>query len=378
MAGEFSFDVVSEFDAQELRNALDQARREIATRFDFKGATAEITQEKDALAILADSELRAKSIRELVETKAVRRGLSLKIFDWGEIEQAGGMKVRQHVGLRSGLPDDLAKEGHQDPSRRVPQGQGPDPGRRRAGQREEQGRPPEGDRATARARRGRPAPVLQLPLERNACDRDIADRRPPHRRRPRRSRRARRVHRTGRELPDPPRRSCRGRDPGRRDPSRGRCRVHGGGIRRAERAPGRRPRDAGRGRREPRDRPARGPRGLAARDRPGRAGEALHAGSGGVPGGRPGGHGRRVLPLGPRGPRRCRAACGDRGSAQDGRRPAGRARSCCRCRRTCSTRRWPRHPPGRRPARCRDRPGRCRIRSMSAASCTCCSTRNAP
>src|SRR6202142_381877 len=110
MAGEFSFDVVSEFDAQELRNALDQARREIATRFDFKGATAEITQEKDALAILADSELRAKSIRELVETKAVRRGLSLKIFDWGEIEQAGGMKVRQHVGLRSGLPDDLARK----------------------------------------------------------------------------------------------------------------------------------------------------------------------------------------------------------------------------------------------------------------------------
>ena len=110
MAGEFSFDVVSEFDAQELRNALDQARREIATRFDFKGATAEITQEKDALAIVADSELRAKSIRELVETKAVRRGLSLKIFDWGEIEQAGGMKVRQHVGLRSGLPDDLARK----------------------------------------------------------------------------------------------------------------------------------------------------------------------------------------------------------------------------------------------------------------------------
>ena len=110
MAGEFSFDMVSEFDAQELRNALDQARREIATRFDFKGATAEITQEKDALTIVADSELRAKSIRELEETKSVRRGLSLKIFDWGEIEQAGGMKVRQHVGLRSGLPDDLARK----------------------------------------------------------------------------------------------------------------------------------------------------------------------------------------------------------------------------------------------------------------------------
>ena len=110
MAGEFSFDVVSEFDAQELRNALGQVRREIGTRFDFKGATAEITQEKDALAIVADSEFRAKAIRELVESKAVRRNLSLKIFDWGAIVEAGGMKVRQHVDLRRGLPDDLARK----------------------------------------------------------------------------------------------------------------------------------------------------------------------------------------------------------------------------------------------------------------------------
>ncbi len=109
MAGEFSFDVVSDFDAQELRNALDQARREIATRFDFKGAVAEIVQEKDALAIHADSELRAKAIRDLVESKAIRRNLSLKIFDWGPLEQAGGMTVRQRVELRRGLPDELSR-----------------------------------------------------------------------------------------------------------------------------------------------------------------------------------------------------------------------------------------------------------------------------
>ena len=60
MAGDFSFDVVSDFDVQELRNALDQVRREVATRFDFKGATAEIAQDKDALVILTDSELRAQ------------------------------------------------------------------------------------------------------------------------------------------------------------------------------------------------------------------------------------------------------------------------------------------------------------------------------
>lgn len=110
MAGEFSFDVVSDFDVQELRNALDQARREIATRFDFKGATAEITQDKESLGILTDSELRAASIRDLIESKAVRRGLSLKIFDWGTVEPAGGLKYRQHVGLRRGLPDDLARK----------------------------------------------------------------------------------------------------------------------------------------------------------------------------------------------------------------------------------------------------------------------------
>ncbi len=110
MAGDFSFDVVSEYDVQELRNALDQARREIATRFDFKGALAEISQEKDALAIHTDSELRAKSIRDLVESKAIRRSLSLKIFDWGAIEQAGGMTVRQRVELRRGLGDDLGRK----------------------------------------------------------------------------------------------------------------------------------------------------------------------------------------------------------------------------------------------------------------------------
>jgi hypothetical protein len=110
MAGEFSFDVVSEFDAQELRNALDQARREIATRFDFKGGLADIAQEKDALAIHTDSELRAKAIRDLVESKAVRRSLSLKIFDWGAIEPAGGMTVRQRVTLRRGLSDELARK----------------------------------------------------------------------------------------------------------------------------------------------------------------------------------------------------------------------------------------------------------------------------
>jgi cyclic-di-GMP-binding protein len=110
MAGEVSFDVVSEFDRQELVNALDQARREIGTRYDFKGAKAELELGKEEIVLRADTESRAKSMRDLVESKAIRRGLSLKIFDWGEVEDAAGSTVRQTIGLRRGLPDDLAKK----------------------------------------------------------------------------------------------------------------------------------------------------------------------------------------------------------------------------------------------------------------------------
>ena len=110
MAGESSFDVVSEIDDQELRNALDQVRREVQQRYDFKGAFVELTQAPTELVLTADDEFRAKAVRDLVETKAVRRGLSLKIFDWGKMEPAGGNKVRQHIALRRGLSEDLARK----------------------------------------------------------------------------------------------------------------------------------------------------------------------------------------------------------------------------------------------------------------------------
>jgi uncharacterized protein YajQ (UPF0234 family) len=109
MAGDASFDVVSDFDEQELRNALDQVRREVQQRYDFKGVTVDITQGKGELTLLTDDEHRAKAVRDLVETKAIRRGLSLKIFDWGKVEPAGGNKVRQTIKLRRGLDDTIAK-----------------------------------------------------------------------------------------------------------------------------------------------------------------------------------------------------------------------------------------------------------------------------
>ena len=109
MAGEASFDVVSDFDEQELRNALDQVRREEQQRFDFKGVTVDLTQAKEELILVTDDEHRASAVKDLIESKAIRRNLSLKIFDWGKVEPAGGNKVRQEIKLRRGLTEDVAK-----------------------------------------------------------------------------------------------------------------------------------------------------------------------------------------------------------------------------------------------------------------------------
>lgn len=109
MAGDASFDVVSDFDEQELRNALDQVRREVGQRFDFKSVTVDLTQAKDELVLVTDDEYRASAVKDLIESKAIKRNLSLKIFDWGKIEPAGGNKVRQQIKLRRGLTDEIAK-----------------------------------------------------------------------------------------------------------------------------------------------------------------------------------------------------------------------------------------------------------------------------
>jgi uncharacterized protein YajQ (UPF0234 family) len=109
MASDISFDVVSDFDEQELRNALDQVRREVGQRYDFKGVTVELTQTKDELVLVTDDEYRAAAVKDLIESKAIRRNLSLKIFDWGKVEPAGGSKVRQQIKLRRGLTEEIAK-----------------------------------------------------------------------------------------------------------------------------------------------------------------------------------------------------------------------------------------------------------------------------
>lgn len=105
-----SFDVVSDFDQQELVNALDQVRREVATRYDFKGSKVSLELGKTEITLHADDEFRAGSVKDLLLTKAVRRGLSLKVFDFGKLEPAAGGTVRQRIGLRRGLSSEQAKE----------------------------------------------------------------------------------------------------------------------------------------------------------------------------------------------------------------------------------------------------------------------------
>ncbi len=110
MAGDCSFDIVSQFDEQELVNAIDQTRREVATRFDLKDTKTEIIYAKDTITIVTDSSFTLKSVRDILETKAVRRGLSLKIFNAGKEENAAGGKVRQVIQLQQGIAQDLAKQ----------------------------------------------------------------------------------------------------------------------------------------------------------------------------------------------------------------------------------------------------------------------------
>ncbi|HVX29119.1 MAG TPA: YajQ family cyclic di-GMP-binding protein [Nitrolancea sp.] len=110
MAATYSFDVVSDFDQQELRNAVDQALREISTRYDLKDSKTEITQEKDQLVISTADEFALTSVTDILDTRVVRRGLSLKILDYQTVEDASGGRVRQVVKLRRGIPETLAKQ----------------------------------------------------------------------------------------------------------------------------------------------------------------------------------------------------------------------------------------------------------------------------
>ena len=106
---EFSFDVVSEYDHAELINALDQARREVGTRFDFKGTDPTIEQRGGVLVLEASTEDRARAILQVLNEKAARRGLSAKLFHPGDPKTVGRGRGQIEVRLNAGIDDDLAR-----------------------------------------------------------------------------------------------------------------------------------------------------------------------------------------------------------------------------------------------------------------------------
>ena len=110
MAGDCSFDIVSQFDEQELVNAVDQTRREVKTRYDLKNTKTDIEHDKNTITVVTDSTLTLKSVRDVLESKAVRRNLSLKIFKPGKEENAAGGRVRQVIQLQQGISQEQGKE----------------------------------------------------------------------------------------------------------------------------------------------------------------------------------------------------------------------------------------------------------------------------
>ena len=112
MADEHSFDIASKVDLQEVLNAVQQATKEISQRFDFKGSksTIDLNKDKHEITLVSDDELKLKTVVDILQTKLVKRGVSLKALQYGKIDQAAGNTVRQLVTLQQGIPVDKAKE----------------------------------------------------------------------------------------------------------------------------------------------------------------------------------------------------------------------------------------------------------------------------
>ena len=105
-----SFDVTSEVDRQELKNAVDQAQRELANRFDFKNTDSSIEQSELILTLRTSSEDRLRALRVILEEKLVKRQVSLKGIEWGKVEVASGERVRQVVTIKVGISSEKARE----------------------------------------------------------------------------------------------------------------------------------------------------------------------------------------------------------------------------------------------------------------------------
>lgn len=107
---DYSFDVVSRVDHQEVKNAVEQTLREVANRFDFKNSVSDIALESEALKLHSDDEYRLKSLIDILQGKLIKRGVSIKALEYGKLEPAAKATVRQEVRLRQGLDPDTARQ----------------------------------------------------------------------------------------------------------------------------------------------------------------------------------------------------------------------------------------------------------------------------
>ncbi len=110
MASTYSFDIVSDFDRQELVNTLDQTNRELSSRYDLKDTQTTVELTEDKIAINTASDMTLDAVRDMLQAKAVKRNLSLKIFDYGKVESASGNRVRQEITLKKGISQEHAKQ----------------------------------------------------------------------------------------------------------------------------------------------------------------------------------------------------------------------------------------------------------------------------
>jgi uncharacterized protein YajQ (UPF0234 family) len=110
VSSEHSFDIVSKLDLQEMNNAINQAEKEIATRFDFKGSKSSISLEKEELVVVSDDEFKLQNVLDILTGKMAKRGLPLKNLEYGKVEPAASGTVRQRIKLKQGLDQDIAKK----------------------------------------------------------------------------------------------------------------------------------------------------------------------------------------------------------------------------------------------------------------------------
>lgn len=110
MASTYSFDIVSDFDRQELVNAVDQTLREIQSRYDLKDTKTTLDLQDEAILVNTESEFALEAIHTILQTKAAKRNLSLKIFDYGKVDSASGSRVRQEIKLKKGISQETAKQ----------------------------------------------------------------------------------------------------------------------------------------------------------------------------------------------------------------------------------------------------------------------------